>query len=123
MKFFHRLYETWNKSMGMGEKNVVVLHVRKVVIVDSEKQICTWMCMAKMLQWEYNGEIPIIMSINTFGYIYIYYYYISIYSNILWIYLNTYKYISSILKYFQIHCNIQGKLVRERGAGSRDFFS
>jgi hypothetical protein len=52
--------------MGMGEKSVVVMHVRKVVIVDSKKLMCTWVRMAKMLQWEYDGEIPIIMYINKF---------------------------------------------------------
>jgi hypothetical protein len=54
--------------MGMGEKSVVVQHVRKVVIVNSEKQMCMWAHMAKTLQREYDGEIAITMSINTFHY-------------------------------------------------------
>jgi hypothetical protein len=39
-----------------------------VVIVNSEKQMYMWVCMAKILQWEYDGEIPITMSINTLKY-------------------------------------------------------
>jgi hypothetical protein len=43
----------------MGEKGVVVKHVGKGVIVDSKKQMCRWMYMAKTLQWECDGEILI----------------------------------------------------------------
>jgi hypothetical protein len=34
----------------MGGKRIVVKHVEKGVIVDSEKQMCRWVCMAKMSQ-------------------------------------------------------------------------
>jgi hypothetical protein len=95
------LHENWNKSMGMGEKSIY--HVRKVVIVDSKKQMCTWVRMAKKLQWEYDGEIPITMSINTskyfqthwnaLKYIEIYYKYIEIH----------HKYIINTFKCIQIH--------------------
>jgi hypothetical protein len=47
----------------------VVKHVRKVIIVDSEKQMCVWVRMAKTLRCEYGGEIPITMSIDTFKYL------------------------------------------------------
>jgi hypothetical protein len=33
--------------METREKRVVVEHVEKEVIVDTEKQMCRWMCMAK----------------------------------------------------------------------------
>jgi hypothetical protein len=33
------------------------------------KKMCRWMCMAKTLQWECDGEIPITMSINTLKHI------------------------------------------------------
>jgi hypothetical protein len=36
--------------MGMGRKSVVVLHVKKVFIVDNEKQMYMWVRMAKTLQ-------------------------------------------------------------------------
>ena len=49
MEYFQRLYESWNISMGMGEKNVVVNHVEKGVIVGSEKQMYKWVHMAKTL--------------------------------------------------------------------------
>jgi hypothetical protein len=35
--------------MGMEEKNVVVKHVKKEVVVDSDKQIYRSVCMAKKL--------------------------------------------------------------------------
>jgi hypothetical protein len=47
----------------------VGMDVGKNVIVDSEKQMCRRVRMAKTLQWEWDGEIPITMSINTFKYI------------------------------------------------------
>jgi hypothetical protein len=36
--------------METGEKRVVAMHVGKGVIVDSEKQMYKWVCMAKMLK-------------------------------------------------------------------------
>jgi hypothetical protein len=35
--------------MEIGEQNVVVQHVGKRVIMDSEKQICRWVCLTKIL--------------------------------------------------------------------------
>jgi hypothetical protein len=37
---FHRLYKSWNVSMGIGKKSVIVKHVGKGIIVDSKKQMC-----------------------------------------------------------------------------------
>jgi hypothetical protein len=33
--------------MGAGEKKIMVKPVKKGVIVDSGKQMCRWICMAK----------------------------------------------------------------------------
>jgi hypothetical protein len=49
VKYFYRLYESWNGSMGTWEKSVVIKHVGKGVIVDSEKQMYRWVHMAKMI--------------------------------------------------------------------------
>jgi hypothetical protein len=102
MQYFHRLYESWNGSMETWEKSVVVKHVGKGVIVDSKKQMYKWVYMAKTLQWKCDGEIPIIMSINTFKYTERYsntFKYIDIHWNILWIH-------SSIFKCIQLHSNM-----------------
>jgi hypothetical protein len=39
MQYVHKLYESSNVSMGTWKKSVVVKHVGKGVIVDSEKQM------------------------------------------------------------------------------------
>jgi hypothetical protein len=63
------MYGSWNGSMGMekNESNGTVCWKRSHCI--EWKKICRWMCMAKTLQRECDGEIPITMSINTFKYI------------------------------------------------------
>jgi hypothetical protein len=62
------IFPTMTKSTKFGKKMQGILRVKKVVIVDSEKQMCMWVPMAKTLHWEYDSEIPIIMSKNTFKY-------------------------------------------------------
>jgi hypothetical protein len=37
--------------------------------IEWKNKMCGWVCMAKTLQWECVGEIPITMSINTFKHI------------------------------------------------------
>jgi hypothetical protein len=49
MQYFYKLYESLNGSMGTWEKSVVVKHGGKGIIVDSEKQLYKWICMAIML--------------------------------------------------------------------------
>jgi hypothetical protein len=64
------LYESWNGSMERGLKSAMVKHVGKgVIVVDSERQMCKWVHMAKILQWECDGKIPITILANTFKYI------------------------------------------------------
>jgi hypothetical protein len=71
--------------------------------VDSEKQMCTWVHMAKTLQWEYDGEIP---NYNVNKYIWI----LSnalIYIEIYYTYIKTHhKYTISTFKYIQKYSNI-----------------
>jgi hypothetical protein len=53
--------DKWNKRKECSGK--------KGVIMDSENQMCSWVHMAKMLQWECDGEILVTMLINLFKYI------------------------------------------------------
>jgi hypothetical protein len=47
--------------MEMREKKVAVEHVEKEAVVDSEKQMCRWMCMAENC----DSKMPITILGNT----------------------------------------------------------
>ena len=46
---FYKLYESRNKSIGIGKKRIVAHHVGKGVMVDHKKQMYRWVRMAKTL--------------------------------------------------------------------------
>jgi hypothetical protein len=64
-----RLYESWNESTRMEKKECSGIACWEGSHCIEWKKKCRWVCMAKTLQWECDGKIPITLSINTFKHI------------------------------------------------------
>jgi hypothetical protein len=58
-----------NGSIGMGKKECSGIACWEGSHCIEWKKIYRWVCMAKTLQWECDGEISIIISRNTLKYI------------------------------------------------------
>jgi hypothetical protein len=70
LKSKDRLYKSWNGSSGMEKRECSGIACWEGShCIKWRKKMSRWMCMAKMLQWECDVEIPITMSRNTFKHI------------------------------------------------------